>query len=132
MGPGVNLIDARTKLAAVLAPLADDDPSVLVSLVDAITPPALMIGWADPWLDQSEVVGGCRLTGHLLVTAVAARMSPGDGIGVLEDLVQYVRDRLRADPVPWQLESISGPRVFVMAKTNYLAVRISVGIWVDG
>jgi hypothetical protein len=128
----VNLSDARSKLAAVLAPLLDDDPNVLVSLVDSLTPPALMLGWGDPWLDQSEVVGGCRLTGHLVVTAVAGRLSPGDGIATLEGLIEYVRDRLRTDPVPWQLESISGPRVFVMAKTNYLACRIGVGIWVDG
>ncbi len=63
---------------------------------------------------------------------MAGRLSPGDGIAVLEGLVQYVRDRLRTDPVPWQLETISGPRVFIMAKTNYLACRINVGIWVDG
>lgn len=128
----MNLIDARTKLAAVLAPLLDDDPNVLASLADSITPPALMIGWADPWLDQSEVVGGCRTTGHLAVTAVAGRLAPGEGIAVLEGLIAYVRERLRGDPVPWQLESITGPRVFVMAKTNYLAVRINVAIWVDG
>jgi hypothetical protein len=132
MGSGVNLLEAREKLAAVLVPILDDDPSVLVSLVDAITPPALMLGWADPWLDQSDVVGGCRLTGHLVVTAVAARLAPGEGIAVLESLVDYVRTRLRQDPAPWQLESITGPRVFLIAKTNYLAARINVGVWVDG
>ena len=85
--------NARRSSAPSWRPSSNDhDPKKRApgSLVDSITPPALMLGWADPWLDQSEVVGGCRLTGHLAVVAVAGRLSPGDGIAVLEGLVQYV------------------------------------------
>ena len=68
------------------------------------------------------------LWGRLTITAVAGRLVPGEGVAKLEDLVGYVLGRLRADTGPWPLDSVSGPRVFTMAKTNYLAARISVRV----
>jgi hypothetical protein len=120
----VNITEARAKLAAVLAPVADGDPDVLVSLVDAIEPPALMLGWAEPWLEADT---SCLMRGRLAITAVAARLSPGEGVAKLEELVAYVLDRLRADTAPWPLIEVGAPRVFLIAKTNYLAARITVG-----
>lgn len=119
----MNIVDARTKLAAALAPVAAEDPDVLVSLVDAIEPPALMLGWGDPWLEPATA---CLYDGHLVITAVASRMAPGDGVARLEQLIAYVHDRLRADVESWTLEAVSGPRVFDIARTKYLAVRITV------
>jgi hypothetical protein len=121
----MNLADARAKLAAALAPMLDSDPSVLVSLVDTIEPPALMIGWGDPWLMPDTP---CITKGRLVVTAVASRLSPGDGIAQLEDLIAYVLNRLATDGGAWPIDSVTGPRVFVMARTNYLAVRITVRV----
>jgi hypothetical protein len=119
----MNLADARAKLGAALAPTADGDPDVLLSLVDSIEPPALMIGWGDPWLEPGT---SCFQNGRMVVTAVAGRLVPGEGVAKLEDLVTYVLARLRADGAAWPLDSVSGPRVFVMAKTSYLAARITV------
>jgi hypothetical protein len=124
----MNIADARAKLAAALAPAVDSDPSVLVSLVDTIEPPALMIGWGDPWLAPNTP---CLTKGRLVITAVAARMSPGEGVAKLEDLVSYVLGRLAADPSPWPLDAVSGPRVFPMARTNYLAARITVRVTIS-
>lgn len=124
----MNLTDARAKLGALLAPVDPADPNVLLSLVDAVEPPALMLGWAEPWLEPSTP---CLAEGHLVITAVAARMAPGDGIGTLESLVSYVLGRLRTEPGTWALESVSGPRVFVIAKTSYLAARIAVRVTVN-
>jgi hypothetical protein len=121
----VNLADARSKLAAALAPVADSDPAVLASLVDTIEPPALMIGWGDPWLAPDT---SCLTKGRLVVTAVGSRLVPGEGVATLEDLVAYVLGRLAADPSPWPLDSVSGPRVFEMARTKYIAVRITVRV----
>jgi hypothetical protein len=123
----MNLSEAREKLAAVLAPVADEDPSVLVSLVDSIEPPALMIGWGDPWLEPDT---SCFSTGRLVITAVAGRLVPGEGVAKLEDLVLYVLDRLKADTGAWPLVSVSGPRVFTMSQTAYLAARVTVRITV--
>ena len=121
----IALVDARAKLAALLAPVADSDPNVLTSLVDAIEPPALMLGWGEPWLEPTPP-NNCWMTGRLLVTAVAGRLMPGDGVATLESLVAYTLDRL--DPIDWALENVSGPRIFLIAKTNYLACRISLKV----
>lgn len=124
----MNIADARAKLAAALAPVTGSDPDVLTSLVDTIEPPALMIGWGDPWLQPDT---SCFAQGRLVVTAVAGRLAPGDGVATLEALVAYVLGRLRSDPSSsWPLDSVSGPRMFVMAKTNYLAARITVRVTV--
>lgn len=126
----MNLADARPKMAALLAPVDDTDPNVLTSLSDAIEPPALMIGWAEPWID-SDGATPCFATAHLVVTCVAARLAPGDGIGTLETLVSYVLGRIKTDPGAWGFEKVSGPRVFQIAKTNYLAARVTVRVTVN-
>jgi hypothetical protein len=117
-----DLLDARAKLAAALAPVEDGDPTVLVDLVDSITPPALMLGWAEPWMTPDT---GCWYSGRIVVTAVATRLVPGAGIASLEELVSFTLNRLRASGDPWPLESVGGPRVFVVAKTSYLAARLT-------
>jgi hypothetical protein len=122
----MNLLDVREKLAAVLAPVEHSDPSVLVSLVDAIEPPALMLGWDEPWATPDTTAGQVVFVGHLAVMAVASRLMPGEGIGHLEELVAFVLARLATDPASWQWAQVSGPRVFTIAKTNYLAARIQV------
>lgn len=119
MTPG----EARAKLGAVLAPIASGDPTVLTSLSDTIEPPALMLGWGEPMLEADT---RCITTGRLVVTCVAGRIAPGEGLTKLEDLVTYVLDRIRNDPGRWPLQDVSGPRVFTMAKTNYLAARVTV------
>lgn len=124
----MNLTDARDKLGAVLAPVASSDPDVLVSLVDSIEPPALMIGWGDPWLEPDT---SCIRRGRLVITAVASRLVPGEGVAKLEELVGYVLDRLKNDTGQWPLDSVSGPRVMTMAKTNYLAVRVTVRVTIS-
>ena len=93
----MNLLDARTKLGAALAPIGGGDPTVLVDLVDSIEPPALMLGWGEPWLAPDTA---CWQTGRLIVTAVAGRLVPGAGVATLEELVSYTLRRLLADGDP--------------------------------
>ena len=121
--------EARDKLAAALAPVADDDPNVLTNLVDSIEPPALMIGWGEPWLDFQTP---CFSEGLIVVTAVGSRLMPGAGIEQLEALVVYTLDRIRADSPSWVFVNVSGPRVFPIAKVTYLAVRITLKVTIDG
>jgi hypothetical protein len=125
----VNLLDARAKLAAALAPIEDSDPTVLVDLVDALEPPALMLGWGEPWLLPQTA---CLRTGRLVVTAVAGRLVPGAGIESLEQLVEYTLDTLRADAGQWALDTVSGPRVFTLSNINYLAARITLRVPITG
>lgn len=127
----MNLLDAREKLGAALAPLADDDPTVLTDLVDSLEPPALMLGWGEPWLSPDTA---CLRTGLLVVTCVAGRLVPGAGIAQLELLVDYTLGRLLADPArgAWPLDGVSGPRVFTIGNVNYLAARITLRVPITG
>ena len=125
----MNLLDARSKLAAALDPVEDGDPTVLVDLVDAIEPPALMLGWGEPWLLPET---SCIRTGRLVVTAAAGRLVPGAGIETLECLVDYTLRRLASDGGAWPLDSVSGPRVFVVGSVNYLAARITLRVPITG
>lgn len=125
----MNLLDARAKLAAVLAPVADDDPEVLVDLVDALEPPCLMLGWGEPWLTPDTA---CVRTGRLVISCVAGRLVPGAGIETLETLVDTTLRRLGADRGPWPLDGVSGPRVFTIAGINYLAARVTVRVPIQG
>lgn len=121
--------DARAMLAAVLAPAADGDPMVLVDLVDALEPPALMLGWGEPWLVPET---HCLRTGRLTIIAVAGRLVPGAGVEMLEDLVEYTLGRLAVDPNPWPLDSVGAPRVFPIGGLNYLAARVTVRVPITG
>lgn len=124
-----SLLDARVKLAAALAPVADSDPNVLVDLVDSLEPPALMLGWGEPWL-QPETA--CLQLGRLVVTCVAGRLDPGAGVAALEELIAYTLGRLEAAAEPWPLDSVGGPRVFTIGGINYLAARITVRALLTG
>lgn len=125
----MNLLDARSKLAAVLAPVDDADPDVLVDLVDSIEPPALMLGWGEPWLTPETA---CLRTGRLVITCVASRLVPGAGVEQLESLVDYTLGRLAADGGAWPLDTVSGPRVFTIGNVNYLAARITLRCPITG
>ncbi len=125
----MNLLDARSKLAAALAPVDDADPNVLVDLVDSIEPPALMLGWGEPWLLPDTA---CLRTGRLVVTCVAGRLVPGSGIEQLEQLITYTSRRLVDDVGKWPLDSVGGPRVFTVGGVNYLAARITLRVTIQG
>jgi hypothetical protein len=124
----MNLLDVRPKLAAALAPALDSDPNVLVGLVDAIEPPALMLGWGDPMLTPDT---SCFATGRVVVTAIGSRLMPGEGVTMLEELIDYTITRLRLDGPDWVLETVSAPRVYIIAKTNYIASRIQIKVMVS-
>jgi len=123
------LVDARVKLAAALAPVADGDPAVLVDLVDALEPPALMIGWGEPWLVPDTA---CLRTGRLTVIAVAGRLVPGAGVATLESLVDYTLGRLAGDVDPWPLDQVGAPRVFPIGGVSYLAARLTLRVPITG
>jgi len=125
----VTLADVRDLAATALGPEAPDDPPVLVDVVDSLTPPALMLVWGDPWLAPAignrPTMGPCLWSARLQVLCVAARIEPGPGIRVLEQLVAYTVDRMGADPYTWPLENVTAPRVFEIAALSYLGARVT-------
>ena len=125
------LSDIRDQAAAALEPQGPDDPDVLVDVVDSLYPPVLMLLWDDPWLapgSGAPSMGPCLWTARLQVLCVAGRLEPGPGIRTLEELVAYTVARLKADPYPWPLETVTAPRVFEIASIAYLGARVSYAV----
>ena len=124
----LRLIDVRARAAAALEPELDDDPAVLVNLVDAVQPPALMLDWDDPWLtvglDGRPVMGPCTWEASLSVICFGSRVEPGPGVEQLEQLVTYTINRLRADDYPWPVATVQSPRVFTIANIPLLGARV--------
>lgn len=123
----LTITDARERAAAALAPrgrmpdAGPDDPDVLMNLVDSLEPPVLMLGWDDPWLAAS---GNCRFVARLAVWCIAARLEPGPGVEVLERLVSYTVERLKADFYSWGNPEVSAPRVMPVGNLEYISARV--------
>ena len=117
--------DVRAAAAAALEPLSTDDPPVLVDLVDAVSPPVLMLEWADPWLTPRTIGGMHGLyESHLNVLCLVGRLEPGPGVEELERLAAYVVRRLVTDPRTWPVQGLTSPRRFDFAGVPYLGVRV--------
>lgn len=124
----LRLIDVRARAALALAPELDGDPAVFVTWVDMPDPPALMVGWDDPWLDPGvqgqRVMGPCEWDARLAVVCVGSRVEPGPGIEMLEQLVTYTITRLKADAYPWPVATVQAPREMTFGGIPYLAARV--------
>ena len=120
----LELVDVRMRAAAALAPADDGDPEVFADLVDAVEPPAILLAWADPWLVPSTF-GPALLDASLDVLCVAARLEPGAGVAVLEELVTYTIARLRADVHSWPAVTSEAPQRLPIGGVTYLAARLN-------
>ena len=123
-GTTLKLTDVRARAAAALAPVAPDDPPVLVDLVDSVDPPAIMLLWADPWLEPQTAGTGFWFA-RLDAFCIAARVDPGPGVAMLESLVSHTIARMRADEYPWPAATLQAPRVFTIAGVPLLGARVS-------
>lgn len=124
----MRLTEVRARCAAALAPESDTDPEVHADLVDSCTPPAILLFWADPWLD-SKTVGGMGggfglWDAWLEVLLVVARVDASPGLDELEALVTYTLDRLHADGHTWPPETFYAPRRFDIGGITYLGARM--------
>jgi hypothetical protein len=107
----LNLTEVRAAAAAALAPVADTDPDIYPLWSDAVFPPALMLGWWDPWVEVRSMAGGLGLfDAQLNIQCVASRVDPGAGFEELEALVVYCVSRLAQDSHSWALTAATTPR----------------------
>ena len=124
----LRLTEVRERAAAALAPSVPEDPEVLVDVVDSLTPPALLLLWADPWLDKKTAGGMNGGTGlwdaWLEILCIAGRIEPGPGMTKLEELVAFTITRLQEDAYTWPPETFYSPRRFDIGGINYLGARI--------
>jgi len=115
------LADLRAAVAASLgdvAEVASGAWTVHPSVVDAITPPAYMLVWADPWLLAGSA---CTYDARLTVVCVSARLEPDPGVETLELMVTAV---LEAVPLP--AVEVLPPAPFDIGGVHYQAARVTV------
>lgn len=120
----LRLGEVRARAAAALAPTDPGDPYVFDNVVEALEPPALVLGWDEPWL-EAKVVGGSLWDASFTVICIAGRVEPAPGIEALEQLVEYTIVRLRNDDYSWPPASTRAPGVEVIANINYLGARVT-------
>ena len=134
--PLQTVTDARLRALEALQPAADGDPNVQ-STADAVSPPTLVVYWAEPWLEPATSTGlrrMCSYSARLSILAVAGRLEPGEGVAELEQLVGYVAARL--DGPDWTMISIGTPlrwRAW-LDQTEYLAaeIRYRTPVYLEG
>jgi hypothetical protein len=122
----LTISDARLRAMAALAPATDTDPNVQ-SRVDAVSPPALIVLWGDPWLEPASSGGmrrACTFTARLSILAVAGQLDAGAGVETLEQLVTYTIARLSADSYSWPLPSVGWPYRQPIGNVMYLAAEL--------
>jgi hypothetical protein len=127
----LGLEGVRAQLAVALAPVLPDDPAVHIDYPDMVTPPALVVVWDDPWLEEPQVMGPCGLIANLVVLCVGSRIEAGAGIDTIEELVTYTINRLRADTYPWPLRSAQAPREWIISNVHYLGARLGYRVPVN-
>jgi hypothetical protein len=108
----------RAAVAAVLAPLSTDW-ATHPGPVDAITPPAFICTWADPWLIPIAV---CAYEARLAVICAAARLDPEPGYEQLEQMVAAALPALAASTIPFV--QVAGVAPFECGGLQYQAARL--------
>jgi hypothetical protein len=121
----VSILDARAKLAAVIAPQTDDEPPVHLSNVDAVVAPCLMLGWRIPMIDGWRA---CNAFGHLTVTLIGARMEQVGGVEAIESMYDAMQRRVRDDTAGWAISTDSGIISQIIGNVPYLACRVDISV----
>jgi hypothetical protein len=120
----LRLAEVRARAASALAPLTDTDPYVFDNVVESLEPPALVLGWDDPWLTP-KAIHASLWDASFTVICIAGRLEPDPGIAALETLVEYTIGRLRDDSYQWPVASTQAPRPVEIAQITYLGARLT-------
>jgi hypothetical protein len=101
--------DLRADVADALAPIITATPewSLHPLPVDAISPPAFLLVWADPWI--SRRLTACAYETQLAVRCVSARIDPDPGIETLELMVEQAIAALDVARIPVAQLGAPGP-----------------------
>lgn len=114
------LAELRGRVVAALE-LAPDEWAVHAAPVDAVTPPAYMLVWSDPWLYPAAA---CHHHARLAVVCIAARIDPDPGIATLEEMVEAALMHLQAARIP--APEVGAPGPFPIGGVPYLAARLTI------
>ena len=123
--PGlVALVDARAKAEALLteAFLDADFDAAIVGPLDAIEPPAVRVGWAEPWLEPFGQAG--LFYARLEAFCIGDRIEPTPGFETVEALVSIVCRAFTKDRYPWPIVFVGAPRAYEVGGKSYLASQV--------
>lgn len=124
MTDGSMLTGTRELLAEICRMHVDADVTVVDSLPDSIAPPAVLIGWGDPWLSPSTLCpGGFVANAEILV--VAQRIEPGGQYATIEKWVGTLATVFRKD-TQIVIRDISSPFPMQLGGVDYLTASINV------
>lgn len=128
MGPGlVALVDARAKATAVLEAAFVASPELganVVGPLDAIDPPVVRVGWAEPWLEPFG--RGPLVYARLECFCIGDRLEAEEGYATVEGLVAVVLSAFSADSYPWPISTVGAPRGYEVGGKSYLASQVVV------
>lgn len=121
MGGRVNLTAVRTEYATLARDVVAKNVSVVDSLPDSVAPPAVLIGWGDPWLVQDTL---CGWVANVEMMIVAIRIEPGGQYETIEKLIALLADELRAKRKV--VRDITSPYPLTLGGLDYLSASINI------
>lgn len=120
MTPG----EARLNLTAALGDI--EGASVHPGLPDRVTPPALVVEPADPWIDTTGEPTPDTGMFRFKVRVVAGVGTASGAEADLDDLLADTLAALLTSPSRWSVETVSAPGVVTVAESPFLSADIVV------
>lgn len=102
--------------------LAGIDVAIVDHLPDQVHVPAVLFGWADPWLSPSTL---CDWEVRAELIVLAARLVPGGQLVRLEQIIATIVPALRAAG-EFVVSDVSAPYPFDLSSVAYLAASINL------
>ena len=121
----MNLSIVRSELSSILASAFDaaghKDWGITDHLPDSISPPCVLIGWANPWIQPSTF---CAWSAALEVMCVAQRIEPGGKLEVLEEMASIIIPALKR--TPYTIPDLTSPYPMQVGGVDYLAASVNI------
>lgn len=117
----LGLTSFRSQITKLLRDNLDDDISVSDAIPDSITPPAVYVAWANPWLINTTF---CDFTTLLQLIVVAQRIEPGGQYGIIESMVGEILVILKRNRIT--LRDVNSPYPISLGGVVYLASSINL------
>lgn len=118
----IPLTIARTDLATALEALLAVNVSIVDHLPDSITPPCVLVAWADPWLAPATL---CQYVAAMELMVIAQRIEPGGKLETLEEIVGTIVPYVKKMP-GYQVVDATAPYPLQIAGVDYLAASVNL------
>lgn len=112
----------RTQLTMALHGVLSERISIVDHLPDSVTPPCVLVAWADPWLKPSTL---CAYEAAMEIMIVAQRIEPGGKLVTLEEIVCAILPTIKGLPM-YQTVDVTAPYPVNIAGVDYLAATINL------